>query len=208
MKFFKKLKIWIKNKYYERQAEKFVNASTGSGDSKFLDPFNAGRDIDFNANPAYYQDDIQEKYHEAILQIKRKINSSVKEKNTKNYEEALKKFIGKSDDWKEDLQVNDLLDLADKEKIDPTEQLIRDIVVYKDGIDIKSEEQKLKMIDRRIEHYNRLKIQKQIRKLNRELRKAQRSGDDKLTKELWGKIDELKRSLKSTKKDKHSVFRC
>lgn len=203
---FKRLKNWFKDKYLEWKTDQLIDSGTGVGNIESLNPFNTGK-TDIYSDAGYHQDENQKKYQEAVLKLKRKINEKVGQKNAENYEKVLGAYKSDTDDWKKDLNNVDLLDLTNEDEMSVAKEFMKQAVVYKDA-DIKNEKQKLEMIDKRIKHYEILRVKKQIRKLNRELRKAERSGDEERSKELWGEINELRRSIEGTKKDQHSLFGC
>lgn len=155
LQFLKRIKNWVSNYLLERKFNKEVTENIN---------------LYFNNSEIYHlvQEDVEKKYHNGLLLVKRKIKEKVDEGYT--YEEVLK-MLGDS-----------LIALANQEK-DQKIELLKNIYIY-ESRDIKSEEDKIKMIDKRIADYKQLHKHVEKRKLARDLRAAERAGDTKLVDQL------------------------
>lgn len=182
---------WLKLKYklWKLKNEIFSDQSYNSN-SSFGNPFFNNVAID---DSFYLQQENEMKYIEGLYQIKSYINSKAKTKE--EYEKVLSKYGSKEmkDNWKQDIYEDDLIDLADNNSSD-IHKIMKQFYT-RDKKDIKNNKQKKQMIDKRIKDYEKLQITKQIRKLNKQLRKAESNGDAEMAKELRSKINELGRSI-------------
>ena len=150
------------------------------------------KEVDENVNMWHHtdsmaevQDDeaIQQKYHNGITLMKKRLNSM---RNGQDANGFLSKNFGEDGRF-------DLLALAKDE--DANRKALRQVresaYVYQ-GADIKTEEDKTKMIDTRIGHYKALHKDIEIRQVLKEARAAWAAGDIELHKQLLAKWEEMK----------------
>ena len=196
---FKKFIAWIKDRWMDYKIDRELSTGTGTSSNNLnitglIDPTG----LELNPSVQHVQDDQQKKYAEALRVIKNKIKKEADRLggvNKDNLETVLARYQGLDKDgkWTEDLTKPDLLDLTEEEK-NVWHKWQYDLKVYKHK-DLKSDKDMLDMIDLRISHYRTLQDKKQIRALNRELRKAERMGDkDKISK-LWSEINAISGSI-------------
>lgn len=135
-------------------------------------------------NPVVLRDSLKIKYDESVGLIKKKI----KELSESNTKEDLEKTLSNLDD---------LVKFAEKEQNEMIENL-KEVYVYKEK-DIKTDTDKAKMLEKRINHYEQLKKGKEKRELNKAIRLATRKGDtgrvEKLTQEWKVKYGKSKSKL-------------
>lgn len=146
------------------------------------------KEVDENVNMwqhsdahAEVQDDeaVQQKYHNGITLMKRRLNQ-----------------MRNGQDGHQFLSANgnlDLLALArDEDANRKALRQVRESAYVYQGADIKSEEDKTKMIDTRIGHYQALHKDIEIRRVLKEARAAWAAGDIELHKQLLAKWEEMK----------------
>lgn len=119
----------------------------------------------FTLNTEIIQDETQRQYTEAVIQIKNKL------KQLSNGD--LKSYLAKNPE---------ITNLAEKDK-DEVIEIMRKITIAS-GQDIKSEEDKTKMINDRINHYHELQRFNEEKQLLRQIKQAMKAGDKKLHAKL------------------------
>lgn len=155
-------------------------------------------------NPNFYtnvdshhieQQDVERKYQEGLMAIKKQVKAQAEklgEINKENLEKVLKNYSSNTDNWREDLDIPDLIDLS-VEKDNIVKKILYEQKVYKEK-DIKNEKDKVTMIKTRINHYKELQNKRLIRRFNRELRLAEKTGDQEKIERLRRKINGVTRS--------------
>lgn len=155
-----KIKNWINNYKLSKQLDKEINENINIY-------FN-------NSYTDFLLEDKEQKYHNGSLLIRQKVKEKVDQ--GLSHEEAWKSFG------------DELLTLSTGQD-DKRVELLKNIYVYKDT-DIKSEADKIKMIDKRIADYKRLHNHKAKRELSRKIREAELNGDVKLADQLFKEWNE------------------
>ena len=118
--------------------------------------------------------------YEGVAQVKRKVNSLITTRTSSEYNRVLS-------------SVDNLVDLAKNEKDDGKAVLAaitHEIAVKKGNRDIVTPQDKLNMINQRIEDYKELHAHIEKRNLYRALRKAATAGDKEKVAELQKTIQE------------------
>lgn len=177
----KKLFNWIKNKYLNWKIDRLLAPSYYD-----FSIFSMFGDHKTTTNTNITQSDTQIKYQQALFLIKKKIKEEAKKEGSLN--RALEKYGNKEliDNWKNDLYNKDLIDLSNE--YNPVVQFLRKVTSKKEK-DIKSKKDKQQMISKRIDDYYYLQEKRQIRALNKKLRKAEKEKDELQIKELKESID-------------------
>jgi len=143
------------------------------------------KEVDENINLRYSKSDVellqeetQQKYYNGIALMKSRLRDQIKNSDPKS---VMNQFKGE-----DNFYINgDLLSLAtdEDEQRKKLRQMKESIYVYDDQ-DIKTEEDKKKMIDQRIGHYQKLHDAKIKRDLLRKARQAYNAGNLDLHKQL------------------------
>lgn len=119
---------------------------------------------------------------DGVNRIKKKVNSLVKSKTKEEYHKIL-------------LQISNLIDLSEEEPDSPKTQLIMLLrQIYYDKIDkkcdVETEEDKIEMINTRINHYKELHKHKEKRELIRKIREAKKQNNKELELKLTAEFNE------------------
>lgn len=194
---YRKIVNWVKYKYYDWVIDKELSSGSGISDNK-VNLFGELSGESLNTKSEQVEQDQQRKYQEGVGLIKSKLKKQVEAKggiNSFNFDSVLSQFKSdlSAEQWAEDLMQDDLFDLSEGEKSEIL-QTIKDMVVYREA-DIKTDKDKIDMVLGRIQDYKKLQVKRQIRSINRDLRKAEQEGRKEEAKELWSKINELSRTI-------------
>jgi len=112
-------------------------------------------------------------YKEGLRNMKKHVNSLVKAETKEEYQKVLSQI--------DNLIKHAKSDSKEKEKL--TEALYK-AWVFTGGRDIKSSKERAKMIEKRIDDYKELQEHKLKRKLMKEIRVAEREGNEELVNQL------------------------
>lgn len=180
---------WLKDKYLNWKVDRLLTSDFES--HTVYNNFNEF-DSSITTSIASYQSEKEYKYQQALAVIKRKIKDEAK---TTSLDKVLKKYGNKKliDDFKKDLYNKDLISVT--EDFDPVKFFLKKLNI-KTERDIKSKKDKKEMIQKRIKDYEILRQKNEIRSINKMLRAASRTKDEKLIKELEEKLNEKLRELK------------
>jgi len=139
-------------------------------------------------NQIIFESDTQRKYSEGLSTVKQKINQVSKRGSKEDYMDALG-------------SMRELIALANNETVSQRmlrKTLERMYVHY--GSDMKSKQDKVEMIDTRIEHYEELRKYNVERCLRKDIKKARKDGNEELAlklendwREQYGKIRDGRR---------------
>lgn len=137
--------------------------------------------------PLEQEQENQQKYTNGIGLIKRRLKDQMK--GGKTFDETMGQYTGDDPNF---FQSRDLLGLAtDEDQRSRSFRKLRESAVVYSGADVKTEEDKTKMIDKRIGHYTDLQIAKMSREHLRRARDAHQAGDLELHKilmEEWNQV--------------------
>lgn len=118
---------------------------------------------------------------QGVTKAKKTVNALVASKSKEEYHKVLS-------------ELNDMIDLSDYDENDHSRRqfgnVIREISVKKGNQDIVTPQDKLNMINQRIEDYKELHAHQAKRNLMRQLRKARQENNQELTKQLETELRE------------------
>lgn len=130
-------------------------------DEEALDNINRHFNVD---NVMVIQDETQRKYHNGLALLKNKIKDQVNGQGI-SYDQALR-------------QSGDLLSLSiDESDSEASLRRVRESIIVAKGQDIKTDEDKQQMINKRIAHYESLQKKKLERELIKRIRQAHSDGN-------------------------------
>lgn len=186
---FKCIKDWLYDKYLEWYVDNILMSHTGTVKNTFLSQDLTGTN---NLSTAEVHVNVEEeKMQQGVLTLKRKVN---REAYRVGYENYLNNFTSDSDDWQEDLVKPNLLSLTEEEDLPLWKRVFINTFVHKKA-DILNSKDKERMIDKRIKDYELLQVKRDIRQLNRKLRKAENDKDTELSTKLRKELNELTRRV-------------
>lgn len=175
---YRRFQMWLINR---RLAKAIEDSFAGTGVSNTIGGGALGLDQRVNHTDSIQivQDETQRKYAQGMAYLKESVLEQTKDGTSLH--EVLSRYQGK-----EGFYLNpDLLSLARREN--DSEKMLRETrtsIVAGYGADIKSEEDKKKMIDKRIQIMYNLQKDKLKRDLLKQIRAAKNDNDDKLVSQL------------------------
>lgn len=173
MTIFKKVKNWFLGKYFQLllKLDEYDSSTNNSHDH---DSFGIGYNNKTNIELNNIVINIQKiAYREGIGNIKNHVNSIIKAKTPEEYNRVL-------------TEIGDLMEYAKAPgtELDILKKNLYNLHIKTGGKDIKSNKDKAKMINKRIEDFNELKSHKKKRQLLRDIRQAKVNGDTDLHEKL------------------------
>lgn len=184
--------------YYDWYIDRYLFRASNLSNTSFLNPFNSNSN-NSNNSAAFIQRETQRKYQEGISLLKSKIREEAEKQG--DYDKVLSKYTSDTTIWNKDIIKPNLLTLTEDKEIPYWKKYIQQKFIAKNK-DITCKADKIVMIDKRISHYKELQVKKQIRALNRELRKEQ---EEAKIQQLQEQINELYGQLPNKRKSSRII---
>ena len=193
---------WLRLKYYDWYIDTFLFINRNNYSMNTLNPF--GENLSLRNETHIEQNEQRLQMEQGLRIVRKQIRNRILDNSKEGWENELGKYQSSTYNGNKDLIKPDILDLADDNEVPEWKKFVQRNFIAKKA-DVSSRKDKRNMINSRIEHFQELQIKKQIRKINRQLRKAEQEGNKQIASELRGKIHELTRKLREERPHKRLI---